>query len=292
MNINELGRNVEDFTQPQTEPENPEVAHGEDAAGDDGVTPEIIENMTSAEFRQYLDNLGNETDAVAEDTEQAEPEPENAEVGTPPEEPAPAYRTFATQEEYEADRNKAISEAFDKRFKNAHERDEMLKRIERSAKSFYGDAEDPVGRMIQDLDAQAAEQSGQTVEEYRSAQSEAAELEAFRAEKAEREKRRRAEEQILADWRRGEADLKTIVPDFDLNDAMRDQAFASALSGGASVAQAYMAMQSSKPAPKPARREISQNAQGVRKGTGESQRNPAKLPPAEFNAYIESIRNG
>ena len=301
-----MGRNETELTQPSlNEPESPEVAHGEDAIETDDVTPEDINNMTSSEFEKYLDGLGNGTQAEAESENEPAPddapedssgseEPENGEPGAPDDtKAAPAYKTFATQEDYERDRDNAISEAFSKRFKNARERDELLSRVERSAKSFYGE-DDPVEQMLRDLDEQAADRAGQSVEDFRSARSEQAELEEFRAEKAERERRRIAEEKIISEWKRGEADLKTIVPDFDLNTAMRDKAFSEALSGGASVAQAYMAMQNAAPAPapKPQRREISQNVQNPRKGTGKSKVNPATLPAPDFMKYIEKQRNG
>ena len=305
MDKENMGRNATELTQPSlNEPEYPEVAHGEDNLETDGVTPEDIENMTSSEFEKYLDSLGNgtqaETEEAVESAAEDDPEdssesevPENGETGDPDDkQAASAYKTFATQEDYERDRDQAISEAFSKRFKNARERDELLSRVERSAKSFYGEADDPVEQMLRDLDEQAADRAGQSVEDFKSAQSEQAELEEFRAKKAERERRRRAEEQIISEWKRGEEDLKTIVPDFDLNTAMRDKAFSAALSGGASVAQAYMAMQQAAPAPKPQRREISQNVQNPRKGTGKSKVNPATLDTPDFMKYIDKIRNG
>lgn len=97
------------------------------------------------------------------------------------------------------------------------------------------------------------------------------------------------EDQIIAGWKRGEKTLRTLVPGFELSAAMGDKAFAAALTGGMSVAEAYIAMTESRRKPAQTRREIAQNAQSANKGTGKSQSNPASLPPAEFNAYINRI---
>ena len=99
---------------------------------------------------------------------------------------------------------------------------------------------------------------------------------------------RAEEDRIIAEWRRGERELKELVPGFDLREAMEDKTFAEALTGGSSVAQAYLVMQSRK-GTAAERREIAQNAQTADKGTGRSRVNPASLPTPEFNAYINRI---
>lgn len=108
-------------------------------------------------------------------------------------------------------------------------------------------------------------------------------------ETKEPDDRKAAVERIITEWQRGEAELRAVVPDFDLRRAMEDRAFSDALTGGASVAVAYIAMTQGKP--KQARREIAQNAQSANKGTGRSQANPATLPAPEFKAYIDRIMN-
>lgn len=279
MNEDTMGRKETELTQPQTEPETPEVAHGNEEDIDK------ISTMSSAEFAEYLNNLGNEEEDAETDAETPEEEeqPEEEEVGEPHAEDKPAFKTFATEKEYEDDKANAINEAFNKRFKGVRERDELLERIKRSAKGYYGDAEDPIQAMLNDLDAQIANENGQSVEDYRLAQNDASELEQYRRAKREQDQRMEAEQRIVAEWRRGEEQLKEIDPSFSLDEAMKNPAFANQLTNGASVAQAYLA---TRPKPKPKRREIAQNAQSAVKGTGETQRNPATMKTEDFLAYI------
>ena len=101
-----------------------------------------------------------------------------------------------------------------------------------------------------------------------------------------------AEARIIAEWKRGEAELKEIVPDFSLIDAMKNEVFAEAITRGSSVAQAYLMMKKAGASePEPERREIPQNAQSANKGTGRSRVNPATMSREEFRQYINNIKN-
>ena len=101
-----------------------------------------------------------------------------------------------------------------------------------------------------------------------------------------------AEARIIAEWKRGEAELKEIVPDFSLIDAMKNEVFAEAITRGSSVAQAYLMMtHAAADKPEPERREIPQNAQSANKGTGRSRVNPATMSREEFRQYINNIKN-
>lgn len=95
---------------------------------------------------------------------------------------------------------------------------------------------------------------------------------------------------LIALWQRDANMLKLIVPEFDLNSAVKNERFRSVLSGGGSVFEAYA--EAIKPAEGTAGRdEIFQNAQNRSRGTGEAVINPAKLSPEEFRKYIEERRN-
>ena len=113
-----------------------------------------------------------------------------------------------------------------------------------------------------------------------------------RTPQPEPESRGDAEARIIAEWKRGEAELREIVPDFSLIDAMKNEVFAEAITRGSSVAQAYLMMtKAGASEPEPERREIPQNAQSANKGTGRSRVNPATMSREEFRQYINNIKN-
>ncbi len=95
---------------------------------------------------------------------------------------------------------------------------------------------------------------------------------------------------LIAQWQRDGEEIKHLVPDFDLNEAIKVTEFAEALSQGKSVFEAY-ALINKKETPKP-RREIYQNGQHARRGTGGSVVNPAKMSSEDFKKYIQNIREG
>ncbi|MBQ3427381.1 MAG: hypothetical protein IJH37_09620 [Clostridia bacterium] len=94
---------------------------------------------------------------------------------------------------------------------------------------------------------------------------------------------------VLALWQRDAAMLKLIVPEFDLNTAVKDETFRRVLTSGGSVFEAYAA--AVRPGSAAGRDEIFQNAQTRTRGTGDAVVNPAKLSPEEFKKYIEERRN-
>lgn len=96
-------------------------------------------------------------------------------------------------------------------------------------------------------------------------------------------------EQLIMQWQRDAQQLKILVPEFDLAEAVKNKAFYEALTSGATVIEAYKAM-TTPPKTQP-REEIFQNARSARKGTGGAAVNPAKLSDSEFRKYIENIRN-
>ena len=111
-------------------------------------------------------------------------------------------------------------------------------------------------------------------------------------EEKEPESRGDAEARIIAEWKRGEAELKELVPDFSLIEAMKNEVFAEAITRGSSVAQAYLMMtHADEKKPASYRREIPQNAQSANKGTGKSRVDPSTMSREEFRQYINNIKN-
>lgn len=96
-------------------------------------------------------------------------------------------------------------------------------------------------------------------------------------------------EKLIMQWQRDAEQLKILVPEFDLAEAINNKAFHDAITSGATVFEAYKAM-TTPPKSQP-REEIFQNARSARKGTGGATVNPAKLSDSEFKKYIENIKN-
>lgn len=96
--------------------------------------------------------------------------------------------------------------------------------------------------------------------------------------------------QLIAQWQRDAEELKHLVPDFDLDEAVKNEAFYEALAEGKTVFYAYKLASERETAPAP-RREIMQNAQHARRGTGGSIVNPARMSREDFKKYIDNIRN-
>ncbi len=97
-------------------------------------------------------------------------------------------------------------------------------------------------------------------------------------------------DKLISQWQRDGEEIKHLVPEFDLAEAIKNPDFANALVEGKSVFEAY-GLINKKETPKP-RREIYQNGQHARRGTGGSVVNPAKMSSEDFKKYIESIREG
>lgn len=96
-------------------------------------------------------------------------------------------------------------------------------------------------------------------------------------------------ERVIRQWQRDAEQLSLLVPEFNLEEAVKNSAFTNSLMQGATVFEAYLQM--SRVATQKPREEIAQNARNARRGTGGSVLNPAKLSSKDFNKYIESIRD-
>ncbi len=95
---------------------------------------------------------------------------------------------------------------------------------------------------------------------------------------------------LIAQWQRDGREIKHLVPDFDLNEAIENPEFAEALSQGKSVFEAYALINKKEEMQKP-RREIYQNGQHARRGTGGSVVNPAKMSREDFKKYIDGLNS-
>lgn len=89
--------------------------------------------------------------------------------------------------------------------------------------------------------AQAAEDAGMTVEQYRRIQN--MELENMRLKRAERESiaRQMAQRQVDT-WRQAETEIKAEYPDFNLDEELQNPAFKAMLKAGAPMKNAYEAL--------------------------------------------------
>lgn len=95
---------------------------------------------------------------------------------------------------------------------------------------------------------------------------------------------------VIAGWQRDAKEIRHLVPEFDLNEAIKNPEFYDALAQGKSVFEAYALINKTQE-PEP-RREIYQNGQRARRGTGGSVVNPAKMSREDFKKYIERIKEG
>lgn len=110
---------------------------------------------------------------------------------------------------------------------------------------------------------------------------------------SENEKRDEAvadKDRAVKQWVRDAEQLKILVPEFDLEEAVKQPAFAEALLSGKTVIEAYKEL-IGLPRNEP-REEIAQNARNARRGTGGATQNPAKLSDEDFKKYINNIKNG
>lgn len=276
---------------------------------------DAITNMSDEEFEKYLEELSakepdeeitdekggeedEESDSITED--KADESDTDAEDVPADEEPAP-FKTFATEAEYEAEIEKRIKDATPKEEKKSNP---AVDKITKLAKKLYGDSEDPLSDVADELEKQYAESEGMDVEELRSKMSTEEDAKKYRDEQDKKKKADDDRESIIKKWNDEAELIKHIDPDFDFKKALADEKFKDALLEGKSVHEAYMMLEKaetkeetkeeSKEEEKKedAKREpLDQNGRNPRKGTGEGKANPAKLSDADFKKYIENIKN-
>lgn len=294
MEKNIMNAEIAEVVQPQVETgaEIAETAQPQDKE----VTADDINNMTSAEFDEYIKNLNMpsysehepEEEEVSDKTdteqEQAETEEDNMQEQPEPE----YYKTFASEDEYNREVQGRIDAAFGKRFKDDREKNEKYDRVYQSAKSFYPDAEDPMAALAEDLDTQAAEKSGVNVEQYRQQQADAIDAKKYRDSLKQKEQAEQNKQRIINEWRSDSAKLKSMKPDFDFDTAMKNPSFYNAIASGKNVFEAYNMIAS--PPAQPGRKPIAQNGQMRKKTTGSVNTDPSKYDTKAFMQYINKIK--
>ena len=209
-----------------------------------------------------------------------------------PAEKAKPFRTFATQGDYQAEIDRIIGD----RLRKNREGMEQLDGLKQLALSFYGtnDSDFALSKLTDELKNHAARRKGMSVDDYNAHTRDRIDAEKYRA----LERRRMQKEQISRDlrmrWMRESEDLKTIVPDFDFAKAMGNRTFHDYITRGMSVGAAYVASTRNDPGlqtPAPKRRSIPQNGNMNRNGIGKVEMNVAGMSDAEFQKYINRIKN-
>lgn len=266
---------------------------------------EDIANMSDDEFEKYLDELslpdeegdGEATEDIEEGGEEENPEPEEvdgeamADDNTSDREP---FRVFDSEEEYEKEVQKRIDEALSKK---GNEKPKSLKKLEKIAGKLYGDSEDPISTVADELEKQYADSEGIDISDLQKKMADEEDLKAFRKEKSEKEKAESDRDSIIKKWNEEAELICHIDKDFDFKKALADKDFKNALLEGKSVHEAYKILKDSEESKhqkekKPSKSEIiDQNGQSPRKGTGEGKMNPASLSDKDFKKYIENIKN-
>lgn len=94
---------------------------------------------------------------------------------------------------------------------------------------------------------------------------------------------------IITLWRRDAENLKQIVPDFNLEEALKNNEFRKVLNQCGNVFTAYFKLNNATPSAFK-RDKILQNAQSRNRGTGDSSFNPANLSDEDFKKYINKIK--
>lgn len=259
-------------------------------------TPEDISSMTSEDFNAYMEELYAEDDEEEETEEEkltdTDIEPDGEEKTDEDSEPTTKpWRVYNSEDDYKRDVQKSIDDAMGKRFKKEREDNDKFERILSIAQSLYGDSDDPVRAFADALEEQAAENEKIPVEEYRSRMSEKRDAKKYRDEVQANEEHDKKLNDMIKAWKRDEAELRYINPEFSFEKAMQNEEFKKAVLSGKSVIQAYSETHAAQK-PKAEKREpITENARLPQGGTGEATVNPAKLSSADFKKYIDSIKN-
>lgn len=254
--------------------------------------------MSDDEFGEYINDRKSGVpveppEPEAEPEDEAEDPSEDAAEDTPAEDAAEAedapFKSFKTEAEYKADIDKAIAEA-----RSAWDLDnaaakKRYARMERISKGFF-DSNDAMDRLGDELDAQLADRAGMSLEDY----NKKLEYDSFHSASSK-------QKEIVDKWVADAGNLKVVVPDFSLEEALSIPEFTEALKSGDDVFAAYAKAYKHDPDPepepepesekKPEREPIPQNGQGKRKGTGSGFKDPSKMSSSDFRKYIDDIRN-
>lgn len=240
-----------------------------------GGNAELSANVANEEVASSRNNDDTDNHEVQQQSENTKP-----------------FKVFASQEDWQ----KTIDGIVGERLKSSRQAKEQLDSILQQAAEFYDtkDTAELVNKLVEDFRMQNADKHGVDVDVYRQQQQDALDAQRYRQQQqAEQQKEQRLQE-IQMQWTRESEELKKIVPDFDFNTAMQNPQFYDAVIRGQSIGIAYMMtnQQKTPPAPpKQERRPIKQN--GGMSGTsgGAVEFNPETASDADFEKYINKIRN-
>lgn len=271
-------------------------------------------NMTDAEFEEYLRGMmnnevkdemyetganGEETGATGEETgangeeieAAAEETADNEASGNTP------YKTFATPDEYNAAMEQYAQSRYGDELSRGKEAMDLRERLSGLAGDYYDDGEeDPIGRLMGDLESQTAQRRGQSPDEYRQATADRRDAEAYRAQQQAQQTAADETQSIIDRWNMEAERLKQNVPDFDLNTAMENEEFRNMVVHGASIDGAYYAVKYNEiknAAPAQQTREpIMQNARTAGARPGNSVNEMMALDDNQFRKRLKRIMNG
>lgn len=290
-----------------------EIKTPDDIGEDEEMNPA---DMSDDEFDEYInrarsgsidDDEPEEDDANADPDEEADDVPEidvgdiaaeeEPESDTEPES-EPPYKSFGSEDEYNADIAKAVSAARKQWDLDNEARFARLERMERIASAYYPDNDDGFDRLGNDLETELAQRDGISVEEMHKRRER--EDKAAKWDEQENAKKTAADKRqaIIDAWVKEAGQLMVLFPDFSLEEALKNKDFADALTTGSDVFAAYAkAYQNNpdpepEPEPEPEKREpIPQNGQTKQLSGGGAKRNPAELNSKDFKDYINKIKN-
>ena len=285
-----------EFASPQgAEIKNEEFAqpHAADNNNPEFAAPGRVatEGMTDAEFAEYMKAIKDGT----------VPEINTGDKGASPDQSVISqedttqkikepYRKFDTEEEFKG----FISQTVKERLKGSREDKERYDSIVRKAQSIYGGAaEDAIDKMFADIEKRAADEKGQSLEEYREDINIKQDALSYRAAKEAQDRQQAEIDAQIQRWEIESEQLKTVIPDFDFEKAMENDIFKSAvLEQGMSLASAYIvATKSYSATPRPKRQEVYEVGNS-RMNNGQARGvDPMEMSDEEFQKYIAGRRN-
>ena len=277
-----------------------------------------LDDMSEDDFSEYIERMRNGEDETEpeetkpdeaeqeheEDDEQPKPEPKDSEAAESKPEP---WRTYATEDEYKADVDKAIADALRQRDLDTAAERARYERMERISRGFYPDDDNAWDKTADELEKQLAEQNDMSVEDYRASRETRDKAAKWDAQEREKLDGKAKQDQIVRKWVEDAGNLMRLYPDFSLEDALKNEKFAEALRGGGDMFSAYAECYLKGAAePEPDKKEeepgaasaktetekrepIPQNGSSKRRGTGTSAEDYSNMSSDNFKKEIKKM---
>ena len=215
-------------------------------------------------------------------------EDEEEETKKVQEETKKPYKSFETEEEYQAEINKIMSGKDTEYERVKAQRDELIENL----KAFYetDDAEEAAKLFSEQISGQKAAAKGMTVDEYKTEEENSRKIKAYDMMEAERKKIADIREKLFAE----ESRIKETDKDFDLQKVYNeDEQFKADLKSSDSVFFAYAnyvrrKSQKTQDAPKKSERSFHEEA-ATTTTSGGVKGSAVNLPDKEFDEYIRKI---